>query len=119
MIPKELKVLHTAIAAQLLQNYIIDMRADNWFTGVFKNFVNNFLKQFKHLEHKFFDLYFEHKEEETVQIYDIYENYLKTIAKVPIWEMKNAEKVINAYLINQSTMLEEAEKITKTKEDVL
>ncbi len=45
MIPRELKVLHTAIAAQVLQNYIVDMKAENWFTGVFKNFVNNFLLQ--------------------------------------------------------------------------
>ena len=45
MIPRELKVLHTAIAAQVLQTYIVDMKAENWFTGVFKNFVNNFLEQ--------------------------------------------------------------------------
>lgn len=42
MIPRDLKVLHTTIAAQVLQNYIIDMKAENWFTGVFKNFVNKF-----------------------------------------------------------------------------
>ena len=49
MIPQELKVLHTAIAAQVLQNYIVDMKSQNWFTGVFKNFVNNFLEQFRKL----------------------------------------------------------------------
>jgi len=123
MIPRDLKVLHTAIAAQILQNYIIDMRANNWFTGVFKNFVNNFLQQFKKLESKFFDIYFDHKEEDTIELYDTYDAYLKAVATVPLWEMKYMTDIIQAYHIDQKSMIGIAKKIhknhTKIEENVV
>lgn len=123
MIPRDLKVLHTAMAAQILQNYIIDMRANNWFTGVFKNFVNNFLQQFNKLESKFFDIYFDHKEEDTIELYDAYENYIKAVATVPLWEMKYMTDVIEAYHIDQKSIIGIAKKIhknhTKTEENVV
>lgn len=113
MIPQELKVLHTAIAAQVLQDYIVDMKAQNWFTGVFKNFVNNFLEQFKKLESKFFDLYFNHKEEDTVNLYKAFDAYIHTVAQVPLWEMENIKDLIDAYLIDQKSMTGVAKKIHK------
>jgi hypothetical protein len=113
MIPRELKVLHTAIAAQVLQNYIIDMKAENWFTGVFKNFVNNFLVQFKKLETKFFDLYFDQKEEETVNLYETFDAYIHTVAQVPLWEMENIKDLIDAYFIDQKSMVGVAKKVHK------
>ena len=113
MIPRELKVLHTAIAAQVLQNYIVDMRANNWFTGVFKNFVNNFLQQFKKLESKFFDLYFEHKEQDTIELYEVYDEYLKAVATVPLWEMKHMKDVIEAYHMDPKSLVGIAKKIHK------
>jgi hypothetical protein len=120
MIPRELKVLHTAMAAQILQNYITDMKADNWFTGVFKNFVTNFIAQFRKLESKFFDVYFDHKEDETLELYDVYENYLKKVAEVPLWEMQNVKDIIDAYLLDPSSMTGIAKKVHKnhkTKKD--
>lgn len=113
MIPRELKVLHTAIAAQVLQSYIVDMKAENWFTGVFKNFVNNFLEQFKKLESKFFDLYFDHKEEDTVKLYDMFDKYIHTVAQVPLWEMENIKDLIDAYFIDQKSMTGVAKKVHK------
>lgn len=111
MIPKELKILHTAIGAQVLQNYIIGMRAENWFTGVFKKFVNNFLEQFTKLESKFFDLYFKDKEDDTVKLYDVYQKYLEKVSEVPLWEMENVADIIDAYLIDQNSMIGIAKKI--------
>jgi hypothetical protein len=113
MIPKDLKVLHTAIAAQVLQNYIVDMKADNWFTGVFKNFVNNFLEQFKKLEDKFFDIYFDYKEEDTIKLYEVYDKYLNTMSQVPLWEMNNIKDLIDAYFIDPASMTGIAKKVHK------
>lgn len=113
MIPKDLKVLHTAIAAQVLQNYIVDMKAENWFTGVFKKFVTNFLSQFKKLESKFFDLYFNHKEDDTVKLYEVYDKYLYTVAQVPLWEMENIKDLIDAYFIDPKSMTGVAKKVHK------
>lgn len=117
MIPKELKVLHTAIAAQVLQNYIVDMKAENWFTGVFKNFVNNFLLQFKKLENKFFDLYFDVKEEETITLYDTFDKYVHSVAQVPLWEMENIKDLIDAYFIDPKSMVGVAKKVHKHHKD--
>ena len=111
MIPRDLKVLHTAMAAQILQNYIVDMKANNWFTGVFKNFVGKFLEQLKTLESKFYDLYFNHKETETIELYESYDAYLKAVATVPLWEMKYMKDIIDAYHIDQKSMIGIAKKI--------
>ena len=113
MIPRDLKVLHTAICAQVLQNYIVDMKANNWFTGVFKNFVNNFLQQFKKLESKFFDIYFDYKEKDTVELYEAYDKYLKAVATIPLWEMQYMTDIIEAYHIDQKSMIGIAKKIHK------
>lgn len=113
MIPRELKVLHTAIAAQVLQNYIVDMKAENWFTGVFKNFVSNFLQQFRKLETKFFDLYFTHKEEDTVKLYETFDNYIHTVSQVPLWEMQNVKDLLDAYFIDPESMKGIAKKVHK------
>jgi len=123
MIDRDLKVLHTAIAAQILQNYIVDMRANNWFSGVFKNFVSNFLQQFVKLESKFFDLYFKHKEDSTIELYDTYQQYLQKVAEVPLWEMPHIVDLIDAYMLDQKSMIGIAKKIhknhTKTEENVV
>jgi len=113
MIPRDLKVLHTAMAAQILQNYIIDMKANNWFTGVFKNFVNNFLQQFTKLESKFFDIYFDHKEDSAIELYDTYQKYLEKVAEVPLWEMPHVIDLIDAYMLDQKSMVGIAKKIHK------
>ncbi len=113
MIDRDLKVLHTAIAAQILQNYIVDMRANNWFSGVFKNFVNNFLQQFAKLESKFFDLYFQHKEDSTIELYDTYQQYLQKVAEVPLWEMPHIVDLIDAYMLDQKSMIGIAKKVHK------
>ena len=117
MIPRDLKVLHTAMAAQVLQNYIVDMKANNWFTGVFKNFVNNFLEQFRKLEKSYFDVYYEHKEDNTIELYDTYDEYLKTVATVPLWEMKYMTDIIKAYHIDQKSMIGIAKKIHNNKKE--
>jgi len=123
MIDRDLKVLHTAIAAQILQNYIVDMKANNWFSGVFKNFVSNFLQQFAKLESKFFDLYFQHKEDSTIELYDTYQQYLQKVAEVPLWEMPHIVDLIDAYMLDQKSMIGIAKKIhknhTKTEENVV
>lgn len=116
MIPRDLKVLHTTIAAQVLQNYIIDMKAENWFTGVFKNFVNKFLDQFKKLEQRFFDLYFEYKEEDTIVLYEVFDKYVQTVSQVPLWEMHNVKDLIDAYLIDPASMTGIAKKVHKHNE---
>lgn len=117
MIPRELKVLHTAIAAQVLQNYIVDMNANNWFTGVFKNFVNNFLQQFKKLESKYFDIYYDVKEEDTVKLYETYDNYIKSVSQVPLWEMNNIKDLIDAYFIDSASMTGIAKKVHKNHKE--
>ena len=117
MIPRELLVLHVAILSQVLQFYIAQMKANNWFTGVFKNFVSNFLKQFQKLESKYFDEYFKHKEEETLVLYDTYEKYIQKVAEVPLWEMKNVTDLIDAYLLDQKSMIGIAKKVHKNHKE--
>ena len=97
MIPEENRINHIVISSQVLSYYIAAMKSDNYFTKVLLKFTNNFIEQLKTIEWKYFDKMFKKEEEAAVIVYETYDNFIKTIASVPIWEMQNVTKILEAY----------------------
>ena len=97
MIPNEQKQTHIKVIAQVLFNYISDYKADNYFTGKFKMFVNSFIIQLKEVERKNFDKALELEEEATTVIYDVVDDFYKQVSTIPIWDMQNITQIIDAY----------------------
>jgi hypothetical protein len=104
MIPQEQKQTHIKVVAQVLFNYISDYKADNYFTGKFKMFVNSFIVQLKEVEKKNFDRALELQEEAATEVYNALDLYLRTISSVPVWDMPNITQVINAYYLDQKSI---------------
>ena len=104
MIPNEQKQTHIKLLAQVLFNYICDYKADNYFTGKFKMFVNSFIIQLKEVERKNFDKALELEEEAATITYNVMDEFYKNISVIPIWDMQNIEQIIKAYYIDQKSI---------------
>lgn len=101
MIPQTSKLTHIKLIAQILLNYLADFRSDNnkqkFFSGTFKNFVNTFILKLSEIEAKYYDNALTKEEEATTVCYDVVDDFIKIVASVPVWEMRNIETIINAY----------------------
>ena len=97
MIPENNRINHIVISAQVLSYYISEMKADNWFKNILLKFTNNFIIKLREVEWKYFDKMFEKESEAATVVYEVYDNYIKTISNVPIWEMQNVINILDAY----------------------
>lgn len=117
MIPIENRLVHIKLLAQVQLNYISDFKADfkdkNFFTGAFKNFLNNLIVKLVEIEEKHFGHAIEVQEEATTECYDAMDSYFKTMASVPIWDMRNIETIINAYNVDPKSIEGIVKKILK------
>lgn len=93
----EHKLTHIKMLAQIQLNYLIDLKAENIFTGTLKNFNKNFIAKLFDMEAKYFAKGQDAQEQATDEIYAVADSFYQTIASVPIWEMRNIETIINAY----------------------
>lgn len=93
------QLTHIKILAQIQLNYLTDFKAKNksFFTGTFKMFCNNFIKQLIEIESKHFDKAMDKQEEAVTVCYDVMDAFYKDVASVPIWDMQNIATIINAY----------------------
>lgn len=80
------KAVHAIISAQLALNMNEDLKntAPSIYKRGLKYITKNYLQSLiKH--EKDFDIMFDKEESSLVQVYDVMEAHLKTIAKIPIW----------------------------------
>lgn len=106
------KVVHAIIASQLALNLNEDLRYSipKIYKQNFKHLTNRYLQSLIKNE-KDFDLLFDKEETSLIQVYDVMEEHLKTIAKIPIWEMENFKIIAEAYLKDPKSLQELSSKI--------
>lgn len=104
MIPKEAKLTHIKLLAQVLFNYIVDLKADNYFTGKFKMFVNSFILQLTEVEKKNFDKALELEEEAATITYNVVDQFYLKMSTIPVWDMQNINQIIDAYYIDSKSI---------------
>jgi len=115
MIPENNRINHIVISAQVLSYYISEMKSKNYFKTTLLNFVNKFLTQLKLIEWKYYDKMFEKESEAAIIVYETYDNFIKTISNIPIWEMQNVTKILEAYNENPKSMEGIVNKVLKYK----
>ncbi|MBC7845586.1 MAG: hypothetical protein H7Y10_03745 [Flavobacterium sp.] len=102
------KLTHIKVISQILLNYLSDFKAENktksFFTGAFKNFVNNFIGKLAEVEAKHFDRAITKEEVATNVIYNISDEYYKMAASVHIKDMQNYITMHNAYQKDKSSI---------------
>ena len=84
MIPDKYKLVHLIIIAQIMSNYITESIALKFLHGPFLNYVNNFRKKLINIEKEYYEKVFKKEEQNTVDIYDTMDEFLKTVAQVPV-----------------------------------
>jgi hypothetical protein len=91
------KITHIVINCQVLNNRLADEIANKAFKQTLKAKSKVFLDELIKVEHGLYNSFFDAKEDSTVHVYDVYDNFMQQIAKIPIWEMENIGLILKAY----------------------
>jgi hypothetical protein len=117
MIPDKYKLVHLIIIAQIMSNYITESIALKFLQGPFLNYVNNFRKKLWNIEKEYYEKVFDKEEQNTVDIYNTMDEFLKVVAQVPVYEMEDITCLIKAYQVDEKSMQGIAKKILKYKDE--
>ena len=66
--------------------------------------INNTINALKEVEIEHYDNFFNSKETETSQVYEVYENFIKVISQVPIYDAENLLTMYEAYKKDPKSM---------------
>lgn len=86
--PETNKLISAIMTAQILNNQLFDLRVNNVFKHRDKQLINNALKVLESVENKWFDKLYNNAEEQTYEVYNVYNSFIKQIANVPIFDMQ-------------------------------
>lgn len=97
------KVAHAIIANQVALNINEDLKHTPFYKHSLKKHINLLLPDLIKNEADF-DKFFDQQETATVQVYDIYERFIKAVSGVPIWDCENITAMIEAYNKDKYTL---------------
>lgn len=86
--PETNKLISAIMTAQILNNQLFDLRVNNVFKQRDKQLINNALKVLENVESKWYDKLYSNAEEQTYEVYDVYNSFIQQISKVPIFDMQ-------------------------------
>ena len=106
------KITHARLANQIALNLNEEIKHTSYYKRELKRALNPAIKELIKHETEF-DEFFDKLEESTVTVYDINEDYIKTVSLVPIWEQKNLVAMIHASRLDPKSMAGITNKILK------
>ena len=86
--PETNKLISAIMTAQILNNQLFDLRVNNVFKQRDKQLINNALKVLENVESKWYDKLCSNAEDQTYEVYDVYNSFIQQISKVPIFDMQ-------------------------------
>lgn len=110
------KFTHAIIANQLALNYNEDLKHHkNLHNPTLKYRLKNACEELIKSELNY-DKFFEKEEVSTVDVYNVYESFVKVMSTVPIWEMQNVQKILQAYFTDPKSIEDITNKILRNHE---
>lgn len=106
------KITHAIIANQLALNHNEAIKHTQFYRHELKKRINHLLPELYKAE-KDFDEFFDTLEDSTVEVYNAYDEFIRTIASVPIWECRNISAIIKAYQKDPASIEGICKKINK------
>jgi hypothetical protein len=91
------KITHIIINCQMLNNRLFDAFSNRFFKQNLKAKCNTFLQELIKIEKNYYDKFFDAKEQSTIDVYNVYENFINQVSNIPIWEMENITSILKAY----------------------
>ena len=98
------KIITGVLAMQISSNILTDLQGTKLFKNAIKMQINRTIDLLTDVERKYYDDFFNSKENETSQVYEVYENFIKQISKVPIYDAENLMLMYEAYKKDQNSM---------------
>jgi len=98
------KVITGVLAMQISSNILTYLKSFKVFKNSTKMHINRAIDALKEVEIEHYDKFFEAKENETSGVYEVYENFIKVIAQVPIYDAENSLKMYEAYKKDPKSM---------------
>ena len=90
------KVTHSIIVNQIALNNNEAVKHTRFYKQGLKNKLNLLLSELVKHEPEY-DKFFNSEEESTSKVYEAYDNYIKAVASVPIWDCENMTRLIEAF----------------------
>jgi hypothetical protein len=95
---RAIRIAHIGVVSQVMLNLLHDAKADGLFARQLKARTNLFVSELLHTEKQTFDDWLNSEAESQAEvIYDVYNDFLKIVAKVEIQDMVNVGRLIEAY----------------------
>jgi len=98
------KIITSVLAMQISSNILTDLQTAKVFKSSLKMHINRTIEALKEVELEHYDKFFKAKENETSGVYEVYENFIKVIAQVPIYDAENLLKMYEAYKKDPKSM---------------
>lgn len=108
----EEKITHAIIINQIALNNNEAIKHTQFYKARLKQKLNTLLQELYICE-KDYDQFFNHVEDSTCDVYDVYEKYTKAIASVPIYDAENITMIIEAYKKDKKSIEGICKKILK------
>jgi len=98
------KIITGVLAMQISSNILTDLQSAKVFKSSLKMHINNTINALKEVELEHYDNFFNAKENETASVYEVYENFIKVISQVPIYDAENLLLMYEAYKKDPKSM---------------
>jgi vacuolar-type H+-ATPase subunit D/Vma8 len=97
------KITHSIVINQIALNNNEAIKHTNFYKKSLKQKLNLLMPELIKCENEY-DEFFNKLEDSTSHVYDVYENYTKAVASVPIWDAENITLIIEAYKKDQKSI---------------
>ena len=98
------KIITSVLSMQISSNILTDLQSTKVFKNSLKMHINRTIDALKEVEVEHYDNFFKAKENETSGVYEVYENFIKVIAQVPIYDAENLLTMYEAYKKDPNSM---------------
>lgn len=90
------KITMSVISCQIASNQLQEIRNTPYYSNVLKQKLNGIVPELIKKEQEMYDTFFERSETSTIDVYNVNENFIRSISKVPIWKMEIILRIIEA-----------------------
>ena len=98
------KIITSVLAMQISSNILTDLQGAKVFKSSLKMHINRTIDALKEVEVEHYDNFFKAKENETSGVYEVYENFIKQISQIAIYDTENLLTMYKAYKKDPNSM---------------
>ena len=91
------KITTSVMSVQIALNQLEAIKHTSYYKQSLKNKLNAVLPELMNAERLHYDNFFEAQNESTAVVYDVFENFIKKMSSIPIYEMENIVYMITAF----------------------